>query len=173
MADRLVPFNFQQWIEDNRHLLKPPVGAKQVWDESDDYVIIVVGGPNDRPDFHINETEEFFYQLEGDMVLKIKDENGIRDVPIKEGEVLLLPGNTIHSPRRPANTVGMVVERKRDAHHVDRVLWFCENCEAELHQESMHVTDLAGQLKPLIEAFYASEKQRTCSDCGTVMAVPG
>ena len=172
MADRLVAFNFQEWIDENRHLLKPPVGAKQVWDESDDYVIIVVGGPNDRPDFHINETEEFFYQLEGDMVLKVKDEDGIRDINIRQGDVFLLPPNTTHSPRRPANTVGMVVERKRDAHHVDKVLWFCNNCESELHREEMHVTDLAGQLKPLIENFYASVEQRTCGECGEVMAVP-
>lgn len=172
MAERLMPFSFMGWIEENRHLLKPPVGAKQVWDESDDYVIMVVGGPNDRPDFHINETEEFFYQVEGDMVLKIKDDNGIRDVPIREGEILLLPGNTAHSPRRPANTVGLVIERKRDDDHTDQVLWFCPNCEAELHSESFHVTDLAGQLKPLIESFYTSEEQRTCSSCGNTMAVP-
>lgn len=172
MAERLTPFSFMGWIEENRHLLKPPVGAKQVWDASDDYVIMVVGGPNDRPDFHINETEEFFYQVEGDMVLKIKDDDGIRDIDIREGDVLLLPPNTIHSPRRPANTVGLVVERKRDDHHVDRVFWFCDNCGSELHAESMHVTDLAGQLKPLIENFYASEEQRTCDTCGEVMAVP-
>ncbi len=172
MAEMLKPFNFKQWIDDHRGLLKPPVGAKQVWDESDDYVIIVVGGPNDRPDFHKNETEEFFYQLEGDMVLKVKDDDGIRDITIREGDVLLLPPNTIHSPRRPADTVGLVVERKRDAHHIDTVLWFCDSCGAELHEETMHVTDLAGQLKPLIENFYASEEQRTCEQCGDVMAVP-
>ena len=172
MAELGVPFNFKQWIDDNRHLLKPPVGAKQVWDESDDYVVIVVGGPNDRPDFHINETEEFFYQLEGDMVLKVKDDSGIRDINIREGDVYMLPGNTIDSPRRPANTVGIVVERKRDTHHIDQVVWFCDNCESELHRETMHVTDLAGQLKPLIEDFYASEAQRTCGTCGEVMAVP-
>ena len=163
MAEMLVPFNFKQWIDDNRHLLKPPVGAKQVWDESDDYVVIVVGGPNDRPDFHINETE----------VLKVKDENGIRDINIREGDVFMLPANTTHSPRRPANTVGMVVERKRDSHHIDQVVWFCDHCESELHRETMHVTDLAGQLKPLIEDFYASEEHRTCKECGEVMAVPG
>ncbi len=84
----------------------------------------------------------------------------------------MLPGNTIHSPRRPANTVGMVVERKRDAHHIDQVVWFCDNCSSELHRETMHVTDLAGQLKPLIENFYASDEQRTCRECGEVMAVP-
>lgn len=170
---RLEAFNLNGWIDDHRDMLKPPVGAKQVWDDSGDYVIIVVGGPNDRPDFHINQTEEFFHQLEGDMILKIKDDDGIYDVPIREGEVFLLPANTCHSPRRPANTIGMVVERKRDTDHIDTVVWFCDNCEAELHRETMHVTDLAGQLKPLIEAFYASEEQRTCDACGSVMAVPG
>lgn len=172
MPDSLVPFKFQEWIEEHRHLLQPPVGAKQVFDDSDDYVIIVVGGPNDRPDFHINQTEEFFFQLEGDMVLKVRQNEEIRDIPIRQGDVMLLPANTIHSPRRPAGTVGLVVERKRDDHHVDQVLWFCEHCGSELHRESMHVTDLAGQLKPLIENFYESEEQRTCGECGVTMEVP-
>ncbi|MBT8207156.1 MAG: cupin domain-containing protein, partial [Acidimicrobiia bacterium] len=105
MPDSLVPFNFQEWIDEHRHLLRPPVGAKQVFDASEDYVIIVVGGPNDRPDFHINQTEEFFFQLEGDMVLKVRQDDEIRDIPIRQGDVMLLPANTIHSPRRPAGTV--------------------------------------------------------------------
>ena len=66
------PLNFKKWIDEHRHLLKPPVGNKQVWDNGE-YIVMVVGGPNNRKDYHYNETPEFFYQVEGDMVLKIID----------------------------------------------------------------------------------------------------
>lgn len=108
------PFSFQKWIDENRHLLKPPVGNRQVYVGNDDFIVMVVGGPNRRKDFHYNETEEFFYQLEGDITLRIVENGKIRDIEIKEGEIFLLPAKIPHSPQRPANTVGLVMELNRN-----------------------------------------------------------
>src|ERR1700733_9126098 len=110
--DRLAPINFRKWIDENRHLLKPPVGNRQIW-ENREFMVTVVGGPNARSDFHINEGEEFFHQVEGAMILKIREHDKTVDIPIKEGEIFLLPPKVPHSPQRLANTVGLVLERKR------------------------------------------------------------
>ncbi len=171
MAQSLTAFNLMGWIDDHAEELRPPVNAKTVWEDSDTFVIMAIGGPNSRPDFHMNETEEFFYQLKGDMVLKIKDPGEkIRDVPIREGEVLLLPSNTVHSPQRFDDTVGIVVERVRESHHVDRLFWFCENCENQLHTVAIEGVgnNLGPALVPFIEDYYADQAVRTCSECGHV-----
>lgn len=164
------PFNFNQWIDENRHLLKPPVGAKTVFEASETYMIFVVGGPNSRYDYHYNETEEFFYQLEGDMVLKIRDEGEVIDVPIREGEIFLLPARTLHSPQRSANTVGLVVEVKRPGVK-DAVFWYCEQCGNELHRASYHFDQIGTELAPVLEAFHASSDLRTCQQCDTTLQV--
>ncbi|MCC9165242.1 3-hydroxyanthranilate 3,4-dioxygenase [Pontibacter harenae] len=166
------PFNFKQWIEDNRHLLKPPVGNQQVFKGNDDFIVMVVGGPNARKDYHYDEGEEFFYQLEGDIVLKIIEDGKPVDVPIKEGEIFLLPPRVPHSPRRPANTVGLVVERYRKPGEKDGFLWFCENCGNKLYEEYADVTDIVGQLPVIMNNFWESKEHRTCSNCGEVMEQP-
>src|SRR4029077_20349465 len=102
----------QAWIAENRHLLKPPVGNKMLW--SGNLMIMVVGGPNQRTDYHVNPGEELFYQVEGDIVLKVREDGKARDIPIRQGEIFLLPAGIPHSPRRPANTVGLVIEHARD-----------------------------------------------------------
>ena len=109
---RLKAFNFQKWIDENEHLLKPPVGNKKVFEDGD-MTVQVVGGPNERADYHDDPVEEFFYQLKGNMVLKVGDNGNFYDVPIKEGEVFLLPPHVRHSPQRPAGSIGLVVEPKR------------------------------------------------------------
>src|SRR4051812_29176832 len=109
---RLAAINFKRWIDEHRHLLKPPVGNAQVWEDRE-FLVTVVGGPNARKDYHINEGEEFFYQLEGDITLKVMDQGQAEDIPIREGEIFLLPPSVPHSPQRPAGTVGLVLERKR------------------------------------------------------------
>src|SRR4051812_32922610 len=118
MSDRLIPINFRKWIEDNRHLLKPPVGNRQIW-ENREFMVTVVGGPNSRTDFHINEGEEFFYQVEGNIVLKVMEKGKLVDVEIREGDIFLLPPRVPHSPQRPAGTVGLVLERKRLSGELD------------------------------------------------------
>lgn len=166
------PFNFKAWIEENRHLLKPPVGNQQVFKGNDDFIVMVVGGPNARKDYHYDEGEEFFYQLEGDIVLKIIEDGKPVDIPIKEGEIFLLPPRVPHSPRRPANTVGLVMERYRKPGEKDGFLWFCENCGNKLYEEYADVTDIVGQLPIIMDNFWKSEERRTCSNCGEVMQPP-
>ena len=105
---RLRAFNFQKWIGENQHLLKPPVGNKKVFEDGE-MTVQVVGGPNERTDYHDDPVEEFFYQLKGDMVLKVCDDGKFYDVPIREGEVFLLPPHTPHSPQRPQEEAGQPV----------------------------------------------------------------
>jgi 3-hydroxyanthranilate 3,4-dioxygenase len=166
------PFSFKKWIDENRHLLKPPVGNQMVYKTADDIIVMVVGGPNNRKDYHYNETEEFYYQVEGDMVLKIIEDGQAVDIPIREGEIFLLPGKTPHSPQRPANTVGLVVELVRPKEVLDSFIWFCENCGHKLHENQLHVGDIVKELPPVMNAFYNSEQHRTCEKCGSVMQPP-
>lgn len=166
------PFSFKQWIDDHRDLLKPPVGNQTVYKGNDDFIVMVVGGPNKRKDFHYNETEEFFYQLEGDIILKIMEEGKPVDIPIKEGEIFLLPPKVPHSPQRPANSVGLVMELIRKHGEKDGFMWFCENCDQKLHEEYMDLTDIVKQLPPIMNKFYSSEELRTCGECGAIMQKP-
>lgn len=167
----LMPINLKTFINDHRELLKPPVGNKMVWQNAE-FMVMVVGGPNQRKDFHIEDGEEFFYQVEGDIVLRIIENGKIREIPIKEGEMFLLPAGIPHSPQRPANTVGLVIERQRVEGEQDHLRWFCENCGEVLHDNSFQLEDLGKQLKPIIENFYQNEALRTCRNCGHVMQVP-
>src|SRR5690349_4864360 len=129
-------FQFQKWIDENRHLLKPPVGNREVYPDHE-FIIMVVGGPNSRTDYHVDPAEEFFYQLEGEMTLRVLDDGNIKDIPIKAGEIFLLPAFVPHSPQRGPNSVGLVVERKRNhPHEVDKFQWYCEQCSSLLYEES-------------------------------------
>ena len=165
------PFNFKQWIDEHRHLLKPPVGNQCVYAD-DDFIVMVVGGPNSRKDYHWDEGEELFYQLEGDIVVRIQEEGKIVDIPIKEGDMFLLPGKTPHSPQRKANTVGLVIEKVRQGDEIDGFLWFCEKCDHKLYEEYLKLTDIVSQLPPLMQRFYEDEDKRTCKNCRTVMQPP-
>lgn len=167
----LTAFNLNAWIEEHRELLKPPVCNQQVFEEND-FIVMIVGGPNSRKDYHVDEGPELFYQLEGEMLLKIVDGGELRDVPIGEGEMLLLPPRVPHSPQRFADTVGLVVERKRLDTELDGFIWFCDNCGHKLYEESLFVDDIVGQLPPIFERFYNDDSNRTCDACGTVMPMP-
>jgi 3-hydroxyanthranilate 3,4-dioxygenase len=169
MPTLMAPFNLQRWVEENRPLLKPPVGNKMIY--NGDFMIMVVGGPNQRLDYHVNPREELFYQLEGDIVLRVLEEGKPRDIPIRQGEMFLLPGNVPHSPQRAAGTVGLVIEQARPADADDHLRWYCPGCGEVLHDAQFHLVDLGVQLKPLIEAFKASEQLRTCKKCGQVLQV--
>lgn len=133
---------------------------------------MIVGGPNSRKDFHYNEGEELFYQLEGDVTVRIQEDGKIVDIPIKQGEMFLLPGRTPHSPQRGPQTVGLVLEIKRKTEEMDGFMWFCENCHEKLYEEFMHVSDIVAQLPPVMAAFYQDEAKRTCKKCGAVMQPP-
>ncbi len=167
------PFNMQQWIEDNRQFLKPPIGNKQVYLGNDDYIVMVVGGPNGRKDYHFEDGEELFYQFQGDITLKIINEQGEpEDIPIREGEMFLLPPRIPHSPQRPADTIGLVIERYRRDGELDKLMWFCENCNHKLHEDSFEMTDIVNQLPVVIRNYMEDESKRTCEKCGTVMEKP-
>jgi len=168
----LAAFNFKEWIDAHRHLLKPPVCNQQVFEEND-FIVMVVGGPNSRTDYHYDEGPEFFYQLEGNMLLRTIQDDKRVDIPIGEGEILLLPPKIPHSPQRFAGTVGLVVERKRRVEELDGFLWYCDNCDNKLYEEYLYIDDIVGQLPPIFERFYGSKKNRTCDQCGTVMPTPG
>jgi 3-hydroxyanthranilate 3,4-dioxygenase len=165
------PFNFQQWIKDHQEFLKPPVGNKCVYTESGDLIIMVVGGPNQRKDYHYNETEEFFYQIKGDITLKIQEEGKAVDIPIKEGEIFLLPAKIPHSPIRPADSVGLVIEVKRKHGEKDGLQWYCENCNHQLHSTTFKLNNVEKDFQPRFKEFYGSEELRTCSQCGTKMEI--
>jgi 3-hydroxyanthranilate 3,4-dioxygenase len=169
--ERLQAFNFRRWIDEHRSVLKPPVGNKRVFRDSE-FIIMVVGGPNARKDFHVDPAEEFFYQLEGDIVLGTVQDGKVVDVPIREGEILLLPPRVPHSPKRPADTIGLVVERERRAGELDGFQWYCERCDNLLHEEFFTLTNIETQLKPAFDRFYASIEKRTCTRCGAVMEPP-
>jgi 3-hydroxyanthranilate 3,4-dioxygenase len=163
----LKPFSFKKWIDDHRDVLKPPVGNKQVFKDST-FIVMVVGGPNARTDFHVNETDEFFYQLEGDIFLKtINKEGKFEDIHIKEGEIFMLPAKTPHSPQRPANTIGLVVEKTREEGEQDGLQWYCQDCGNKLYEEFFHLTNIETQFGAVFDRYYNSE-HTTCKNCGKV-----
>ena len=165
------PFHLRKWIEENRAFLKPPVGNKKIYQDAE-FIIMVVGGPNARKDFHFEEGEEFFYQLEGDIVVEIMEAGKRQAISIKEGEIFLLPPRIPHSPIRKENTVGLVIERKRRPGEKDGLLWFCENCDHLLYEEYFELADIETQFQGVFQKFYSSENLRTCKQCSVVMEPP-
>ena len=165
---KLSAFNFTKWIDEHRHLLKPPVGNQQIWEDAD-LMVTVVGGPNKRTDYHDDPVEEFFYQLEGDMVLKLFDGKEFYDVPIREGEIFLLPPHMRHSPQRPqVGSIGLVIEPKRPDGEVDAIEWYCFECGTRVHRAEMILESIVRDLPPVYEAFYSDTEARTCPKCGVV-----
>jgi len=165
-----APFDLKRWIDEHRDLLKPPVGNKCMFDG--DFIVMIVGGPNTRTDYHFEEGPEFFHQIEGEMVLRIQEDGRVRDVPIRAGEVFYLPPRVPHSPQRMPGSVGLVVERKRLAHERDALMWFCERCNHKLYEEFFHLVDIEKDFFAVFEHFYRSLDARTCSECGLVNPAP-
>jgi len=163
------PFHLHKWIEANRDLLKPPVGNKNLYVDAGDYIVMIVGGPNARKDYHFNETEELFFQLEGDILVKIQEDGKAVDVPIKAGEMFLLPARIPHSPDRSAGSVGLVIERKREPAHQDGLMWFCDHCNHKLHDTYFHLDDIEKDFLPRFKEYYNSVELRTCDNCGKEM----
>ncbi|MEM0907760.1 MAG: 3-hydroxyanthranilate 3,4-dioxygenase [Pseudomonadota bacterium] len=165
---RLAAFNFKSWIDEHRHLLKPPVGNQQVFKEAD-LMVTVVGGPNKRTDYHDDPVEEFFYQLEGDMLLKIYDGTEFYDVPIREGEIFLLPPHVRHSPQRPqVGSIGLVIEPARPEGALDAIEWYCFECHNLVHRAELDLESIVDDLPPVYNAFYGSTAARTCNRCGAL-----
>jgi 3-hydroxyanthranilate 3,4-dioxygenase len=164
------PFNLKKWIEENRSLLQPPVGNKNLYVESEDYVIMIVGGPNARKDYHYNETEEWFFQVEGSVMIGVQEDGKAIDIEVKEGEMFLLPPRTPHQPRRGEGTVGIVIEVKRAERELkDGLLWFCEKCNQPLHETYFVLENIEKDFLPRFKEFYGNEEMRTCKSCGHLM----
>ncbi|MEO8999034.1 MAG: 3-hydroxyanthranilate 3,4-dioxygenase [Rhodanobacter sp.] len=166
----LPPLDLQRWIDEHRHLLKPPVGNKCIVDG--DFIIMIVGGPNARTDYHHDEGPEFFYQLEGEMVLKVQEGGHARDIPIRAGEVFYLPPRVPHSPQRMPDSIGLVIERRRVSGEKDGLLWFCERCNHKLFEEYFVLDSIEQDFPPVFDRFYGSRLARTCDACGHLNPAP-
>ncbi|MFC4374260.1 3-hydroxyanthranilate 3,4-dioxygenase [Nocardia halotolerans] len=166
---RIPPtINFQKWIADNEHLLEPPVN-NQTMALGNDFIVQVVGGPNQRTDFHLDPYEEWFYQLKGDMHVNVMTDDGPETVHINEGETWLLPGNLPHSPQRPqADSIGLVIERVRQEGTLEKFQWYCQKCNALIHEIELQVRNIVADLPPVFTQFYDSVLARTCGNCGAI-----
>ncbi|KRG67136.1 3-hydroxyanthranilate 3,4-dioxygenase [Stenotrophomonas terrae] len=165
-----LPLNLLGWIEEHRHLLKPPVGNKMI--ENGDFIVMVVAGPNSRNDYHWDEGPEWFYQLEGEMVLRVQEDGAVRDIPIRAGEIFLLPPRVAHSPQRMPGSIGLVVERKRLDHELDGFMWFCQQCNHKIYEEFFHLKNIETDLSKVFDRFHTSLAHRTCQHCGAVHPLP-
>lgn len=166
------PFNLNKWIEENRALLKPPVGNKNLYKQAGDFIVMIVGGPNARKDYHYNESEEWFFQVEGSINVRIQEDGKALDIPIKEGEMFLLPAKTPHSPMRSEGSVGLVIEKvRKGTDDKDGLLWFCDNCNHKLHETYFSLTNIEKDFIPRFKEFYSSVDLRTCAKCTKEMEV--
>lgn len=164
------PFNLNLWIEKNRHLLKPPVGNKNLYVDSGDYIVMIIAGPNARKDYHYNETEELFYQLEGEIIVYVQENGQKKAMKLSAGDLFLLPAKVPHSPNRSENSIGLVVERKRVGREIpDGLLWFCDNCNHKLYEVYFELKDIEKDFLGHFKHFYNSIELRTCKNCGTIM----
>jgi len=164
----LISRDLWRWIEEHRASFEPPVGNKVIWEDSQ-FTAMVIRGPNRRRDFHDDPSDEIFYMLRGAMTLEYIDGAGRRqNAVIREGEMMLVPAHTPHSPHRPADTWGLVIEIKRGAADRESLSWYCERCDAELHRVTMSAMDIERDLRAAIEGFDESAALRTCASCGHV-----
>jgi 3-hydroxyanthranilate 3,4-dioxygenase len=169
MSDVTEPVDFEEWVAANQHLLKPPVGNKQLFPAGSDFITMVVGGPNQRTDYHVDPYEEFFYQVKGNIHVNVMTDKGPGRIDIREGEMWLLPRSLPHSPQRPEpGSIGVVIERVREEGTLEKFRWYCERCDAIVHEVEVQVRDIVTDLPPLFEAFYESVEARTCPNCGAV-----
>lgn len=165
----IEPINFPEWLRENQSQLRPPVGNKQMFPTGDDFIVMIVGGPNQRTDYHVDPYEEYFYQIKGNMHVKVMKPDGPEDVHITEGSMWVLPRNTPHSPQRPeAGSVGLVVERVRSEGTLEKFQWYCLECNNLVHEVELQVRNIVDDLPPLFQAFYADSKARTCDKCGAL-----
>lgn len=163
------PFNLNKWIAENKDKMKPPVSNRNLYHESGDYIVMIVAGPNARKDYHYNDTEELFYQIEGDITVGLQIDGKAEQVTIKEGEMFLLPAKIPHSPVRPEGTIGLVIERKRTPEMHDGLQWYCEKCNTNLKKYDFFLENIEKDFIPRFKEFYGSEAMRTCPKCGHKM----
>ncbi len=176
MHPLMSPMNLAKWIRDNKKHLQPPVSNKQLYTDSDDAIVFVSGGPNTRNDYHVNPTEELFYQLKGNIAVRIRPLDGSkpRDVVVKEGEIWLLPRWVPHRPQRPANTVGLIIEFPRPEGELDGLRWYCPKCDELVHEARWRLKKIDQDLKVIMHDFWdGPAERRTCKKCGHVIERAG
>lgn len=166
-----LPFNFMEWVGQNKDKLRPPVCNQTLFTDGD-FIIMAIGGPNTRKDYHDDPGDEFFYQVKGSMVLRIMENGRPKDIDIREGEMFLLPPHIHHSPQRFEDTIGLVIERRRKEGELDGFLWYCDKCHAKLHEEYLPLKSIVQDLPPLFDRYWQNETARTCKACGHVMELP-
>lgn len=166
------PINLKNWVDQNRHLLKPPVGNQYLY-RGQDFFVMVVGGPNARNDFHITASEEFFYQIKGDVVVCTREGGKTVAHTIREGETFFIPPNLPHSPQRGPGTIGLVVERVRPPTEMEHLVFFCEKCDSLVCDIEFLCKDIVEHFRETMETFWKDDARRTCKKCGTKVAKPG
>jgi 3-hydroxyanthranilate 3,4-dioxygenase len=166
-----LPVNLMQWARENRDQLKPPVGNKYLYD-GNDFFVMVIGGPNARNDFHVTNSEEYFYQLKGDIVVRIREGGEIKDIPVREGETFFIPGNVPHAPTRPPDTIGVVVERRRPPGETEHQQFYCERCGELVYDKEFDCKDIVEHFAQSMEAFWADPELATCKKCGARVGKP-
>lgn len=168
----MPPINLKTWVEENRHLLKPPVGNKYLY-SGQDFFVMVIGGPNARNDFHVTASEEYFYQVKGDIVVKIREDGKVRDIPVREGETFFIPSNVPHCPCRPPGTIGVVVERTRPPGEMEHQVFYCGKCGELVEDIEFDCRDIVEHFRDTMEGFWKDDARRTCKKCGTRIEKPG
>lgn len=166
-----LPVNLDAWVAQNRHLMKPPVGNKYLY-SGKDFFVMIIAGPNARNDFHMTNSEEFFIQLKGDIVVRIRDKDGLRDIPVREGETFFIPPNVPHSPQRGPNTIGLVVERRRPETEPEHLMFFCAKCSELVYDKEFICKDIVQHFATAMEEFWADPALCTCKKCGTRVMKP-
>ena len=167
----LPPINIRKWVEENRDRLKPPVGNQYLYD-GDGFFVMVIGGPNARNDFHMSNSEEYFYQLQGDIVVRIAENGEIKDVPVREGETFFVPGGVPHAPTRPPGTIGIVVELRRPAGETEHQQFYCDQCGKLVYDKKFDCADIVEHFAQSMEEFWANAALSTCRSCGTRVKKP-
>ena len=165
-ARTMPPINIRRWVDEHRADLKPPVGNKYLYD-GDDFFVMVIAGPNARNDYHVTDSEEYFYQLQGDIVVRIREDGVIKDIPVREGETFFIPGNVPHAPTRPPGTIGVVVERRRPPGETEHQQFYCEECGELVYDQEFDCKDIVEHFAQAMEAFWNDTEQSTCANCGT------
>ena len=165
------PFNLNKWIDENRSILKPPIGNKNLYNKAGDFIVMVVAGPNSRKDYHYNESEELFYQIEGNINILTQQNNKLVNIKVNEGDMFLLPAKIPHSPVRPKGSIGLVIEKVRTNKDKDGLIWFCENCNEKIFEEYFHLKNIEKDFNPVFKKFYNSEFLRKCKNCNFIMDI--